>query len=291
MRIIPVLLVAALIGGCSPSGSGDSQSTSTQAEQASASQGDAKPQGDKSGADTVKVTLPQLAYAYKLGYLLPGDKMGDAQEAHRALCEQMGPSRCQLLALEHNGGQDVAGEALLRVRVATSEAHAFQQSLDHAVTGFGGRATETNVEAEDVSKDIVDTKARIAQRELLVARLTEVLRKRTGTVAELVEAERSVTQAQEELDQGRAWLTELQGRVAMSNFEIHYSAIAASTSAQSVGGQLGEATEGSAATFLIGVRGLFTLAIYLLPWLLLAFPVVLAVRRLGRKRDAGQPQG
>jgi len=147
----------------------------------------------------------------------------------------------------------------------------------------GGRSTDTKVEGEDVSKSIVDTQARIKQRELLVARLTTVLRTRKGSVGELVEAERSVTAAQEELEQARAWLKEQQGRVAMSEFDIRYMAITASANAESVGAQLGDATQASAANFLIGLRTVFTLAIYLLPWALLIFPVVMLVRWLRRK--------
>jgi hypothetical protein len=289
MRIFPALAAVALVTGCS-AGTGPSASQSTAAEADQQATAPAAKGADGAPAK-VEVTLPQLAYAYKLGYRLPSDKMAEAQEAHRALCDAMGPARCQLLALERGGGQDAAADALLRLRVASSEARSFQDALTKAVTQAGGRVTDTNVEAEDVSKGIVDAKARIAQRELLVGRLTEILRNRTGKVSELVEAERSVAQAQEELDQARAWLAELQGRVAMSNFEIRYSAVAASASAGSVGGQLSEATQGSAVTFLIGLRGLLTLAIYLLPWLLLAIPVIVLVRRARRKRDVPPREG
>jgi len=280
MRIFPALAAVGLVAGCSAgTGPSSSQSTSESAE----APADAKA-ADGSAAK-VPVSIPQLAYDYNLGYKLPSDKMAETQEAHRGLCDAMGPARCQLLALERVGGADVTGDALLRVRVVSGEAHVFQTALTKAVTDAGGRVTDTTVGTEEVSKNIVDAKARISQREVLVARLTDILRKRTGKVEELVAAERSVAQAQEELDQARGWLTELQGRVAMSNFEIRYSAVAPSTSAGTVGGQLGEATEGSAATFLIGVRGLFTLIIYLLPWLLLAFPVIWLIRRASRKRD------
>ncbi|MES2442292.1 MAG: DUF4349 domain-containing protein [Pseudomonadota bacterium] len=290
MRTALALAAAVAIGGCSAeTGPGSSQTTSTEAARQSAAPDTGAKAADGAPAP-VKVSLPQLAYSYRLGFLVPGDKLAGAQEAHRALCEQMGPARCQLLALERGAGQDVTAGALLKVRVAGNEARGFQEAATKSVAQAGGRVTDTNVAAEDVSKDIVDAQARIAQRELLVARLTEILRSRAGKVAELVEAERSVAQAQEELDQAKAWLTELQGRVAMSDFEIRYTAVAASASAGSVGGQLGEATQGSAATFLIGLRGLLTIAIYLVPWLLLAIPVILVVRRLRRKR-ADPPAG
>ena len=286
MRAFPILATALVLAACSAE-----NATPTAPEQASA---DAMaPQAERSeGAPAaIAVTLPKLAYVYALNFILPGDRLAETQDAHRGLCERMGPARCQLLGMERGGGQDRSGEAMLRLRVASSEASAFSNSLTGIVTDAGGRATDTKVDAEDVSKAIVDTEARIAQRQLLVKRLTEVLRSRRGKVSDLVEAERSVTQAQEELDQGKAWLTELRGRVAMSTFEIHYAAAAPSATAESVGSQLGDATQASAATFLIGLRMLFTLAIYLLPWALLAFPVVIGIRWLRRKSRpvAAQP--
>jgi phosphoribosylformylglycinamidine (FGAM) synthase PurS component len=244
-------------------------------------------QPDKGGPEPVKVSVPQLAYAYKLSYLLPGDKVAAAQEAHRALCDRLGPTRCQMLALERGNGEDVHAKATLKLRVASAEARNFSDTLTRTVAQAGGRSVGANVTAEDVSKQIVDVQARIRQRELLVARLTEILRTRTGKVSELVEAERSVAQAQEELDQAKGWLAELQGRVAMSDFEISYSAVAATASTGSVGDQLSDAVSGSASGFLIGLRALLTLLIYLAPWALLAVPLALLFRRLPRrKRDS-----
>lgn len=284
MRAYLLTAVAALaLSACSPArgpaGGDSSQSTSaeTAATDAAAS---AK---DGAGAAPLQVALPQLAYAYKLGFRLPGDRIGRALEAHRSLCEQMGPARCQLLALTNSAADDAQGSATLKVRVASGEARRFSDAATKAVAQAGGRAVMTDVAAEDVSKNIVDAQARIAQRELLVSRLTEILRTRTGKVSELVEAERSVAQAQEELDQAKGWLAELRGRVAMSDFEISYTATAPAASAGSAGTQLGEAVSGSFATFLIGLRGLLTLFIYLLPWMVLAVPVVFLVRALRRR--------
>ncbi len=232
------------------------------------------------------ISLPRLTYAYALSYLIPGDKIAAAQDAHRDLCDEMGPARCQLLALERGVGEERSSNARLKLRVAAAEARRFQVLLDHEVREAGGRAENARVATDEVSKQIVDTEARIRQRELLVARLTELLRKRNGRVSDLLEAERSVTQAQEELDQARGWLGELKGRVAMSEFEIRYGAIVPAASSQALGTYLGEAAQGSGAVFEGGLRVLLSLAIYLLPWLvLLALPVV-ALRTLRRRRAA-----
>lgn len=273
MRKMLVFAAAAALAGCSAQESQDAASRDNAPGQATELADAAAKPGD--APKPVKVSLPQLAYSYSLGFVLPGDRIVGAQDAHRALCERMGPARCQLLALERGGVAGESDEATMKVRVATAEARSFSDALTQVVSDAGGRAEETKVAADDVSKQIVDTKARIAQHELLVARLTTILRNRQGKVGELVEAERSVAAAQEELDQAKAWLNELGGRVAMSDVEIRYTAIAPTANGRTVA----EATEGSAALFVGGVQTLLTLVIYLLPWGLIVVPVVLLLRR------------
>lgn len=244
-------------------------------------------------ADTpakLPVSLPKLSYAYALSYLLPGDKISAAQDAHRDMCADMGPARCQLLGLERGIGEDESS-ALLKLRVATSEARRFQVLLDHEVIEAGGRTEKAKIGTEEVSKEIVDAEARIRQRKLLVGRLTEILRTRNAKASELLEVERNVAQAQEELDQARGWLGELKGRVAMSEFDIRYAAIAPSATSHSVAGQLGEAVQGSGATFLIGLRFVLSLLIYLLPWAALAALPIFGIRALRRRHAPASPPG
>ncbi|RYY24695.1 MAG: DUF4349 domain-containing protein [Sphingomonadales bacterium] len=282
-------LTAAALGLAACSAENTSQTTNpgeSTASDTSAQMTESAAPRDGSKPATVAVNVPQLAYAWSLGFLVPEDRLANAQDKHRSLCEDMGAARCQILSLERGTGTDQTGTGTLKLRVVSNEARAFSNQLSKTIEDEGGRSTDTKVEGEDVSKSIVDTQARIKQRELLVARLTTVLRTRKGSVGELIEAERSVTTAQEELEQARAWLKEQQGRVAMSEFDIRYMAITPSANAESVGAQLGDATQASAATFLIGLRAVFTLAIYLLPWALLIFPIVMLVRWL-RRKNAG----
>jgi hypothetical protein len=244
-----------------------------------------KPASPAEGADPgpLEVSLPQLAYAYKLAFRLPGEKIAAAQDGHRLLCEKMGPAHCQLMGMSRGMQEDQHDDAVLTVRVASAEARRFSDAVTRQVSAVGGRAVGTSVTAEDVSKDIVDATARIQQRELLVARLTDILRGHRGTVSELVEAERSVATAQEELDKAKGWLTELRSRVAMSDVEIRYAATAPTASPERTGNQLGEAFSDSGVSFLIALRGLATLLIYLLPWLIFAFPLFFAARWAKRR--------
>lgn len=275
MRKFLMLGVAALLAACSSEQGSTGQQGDTTAAEAPA----------KPGTEPLKVALPQLAYRYSLRFLLPDARLAEAQEAHRALCERLGPARCQLLSLTRDDAGGRADNAVLKLRVASADASYFTGEAARQVTAAGGRALATNVAGDDVSKDLTDTAARIHQRELLVARLTETLRTRKGTVPELIEAERTVAAAQEELDKARAWQRELQGRVAMAEVEIQYQPLAAPASGASVGAALGEAVQGSASTFVWGMQLLLSLAIYLLPWAAI-FGGGVAVAMLLRRRNA-----
>lgn len=274
MRKFLVLGSAAVLAACSSNDGGSGQQGETVAAEAPA----------KPGAEPLKVSLPQLAYHYSLSFLLPETRLAEMQEAHRALCDQLGPARCQLLTLTRDNAEGRAGDAVLKLRVASADAAYFTGEAARQVTAAGGRALNTNVAGDDVSKDLTDTAARIHQRELLVARLTETLRTRKGSVGELVEAERNVAAAQEELDKARAWQRELQGRVAMGEVEIRYQPLAAPASGASVGAALGEAVQGSASSFVWGMQLLLSLAIYLLPWAAV-FGAGIAVATLLRRRN------
>lgn len=240
--------------------------------------------------DAIPISVPQVAYSYTLGYRLPAGAVAAAQQAHLDLCNRLGP-RCQLVAMERGSNDDGATQASLKLRIASTLAQRVAADFTRLVGKAGGRAVDTQISAEDVSKDLVDTGARIRQREILVSRLTEMLRGRAGRVSELVEAERSVAQAQEELDQAKGWMGTLKGRVAYSDFAISYTPTTAPIAAptrQGFFGQIGDAILQSGATVIGALRTLLVLLIFLLPWAVLAIPVALLLRPVARHwRHAG----
>ena len=228
-------------------------------------------------ADPIAVAVPRVAYKYSYAFSLPGAAIPAAQHAHVALCDKLGPAHCQVLGMQSNAGNNEAASGSLKLRVDSGIARRFGDALQGAIGRAGGHADSRSIEAEDVSKDMVDTAARLKQRELLVARLTEVLRAHNGKVGELVEAERSVAAAQEEIDQARGWLGELQARVAMSTIDVNYAAIAPQPAP--VSNTIGDSVANSAASVVAAFGGLLRLAIYLAPWAMLGILAWFALRR------------
>jgi hypothetical protein len=234
--------------------------------------------GGEAATTPLTVTLPQIAYDYKYSFRLPTDRVASTQQAHIASCDKLGLARCQLVSSESSSGGGSA--ASLKLRVASDVARRFGASLVDSVAKAGGRAVDQSISAEDVSKEISDTNARIRQRELLVQRLTQILQSRTGKVSELVEAERSVAAAQEELDHAKAWLTQLQGRVAMSDVEIDYAAAVVDGPDQ---GPLGETIGQSWWFFTSALYAILRLLIFLAPWAVIGSGIFIGVRAVRRR--------
>ncbi|MDY7099074.1 MAG: DUF4349 domain-containing protein [Pseudomonadota bacterium] len=172
----------------------------------------------------IPVSEPQIAYTYSLGFHLPLGSIKKTQQAHAEMCESRGPKVCRIISMRQaNGDTDYASGSLRLVYVA-DKARAFSKELEKSTGEEDGELTASSMTGEDLSKQIVDTEARLKSRELLRERLMSILASRNGTVGELVEAERAVAQVNQEIDQARSWLKEMRGRVAFSEMTINYEA-------------------------------------------------------------------
>jgi hypothetical protein len=170
----------------------------------------------------IPVNLPQLAYIYDYRWAMPAAEIGGLQRRHASLCEQQGPAICQIIGMTKTGEDegDVTGK--LEMAVASRQARAFGALLEDEAQDAGAQQVAAEIASEELSKQLVDTEARLRARTELRDRLQQVLRSRKGTVEELVEAERSVAAVNEEIDQAKSWLKEMEGRVAYSRVTVHY---------------------------------------------------------------------
>ena len=169
-------------------------------------------------------SIPQVAYAFSYGFRVPTDSLRPLQERHADMCEAKGPQVCRIVSMDSGEREGDYAYGNLSIAVASNEARQFGKALTAASGQMDGELTASSIQGEDLSKRIVDTEARLRARTVLRDRLMEVLRNRSGTVAELVEAERGVAQVNEEIDQARSWLNEMRSRVAYSTMTLEYEA-------------------------------------------------------------------
>ena len=226
----------------------------------------------------IPIHVPQISYSYRYGFTVPSGGLEATQKAHLAACDRLGPTRCQLVAMSRNGS-DQWETGLLSLKVDAVIARNFGTDLEKTVSGRGGSLSESSISAEDLSKQIVDTDARVKAKTLLAQRLTELLATRRGTTIDLVTAERALADVLEELDGARSQLAEMKDRVVLSDISINYTT--QQTTAGSAYDPVKEAFESVGVVFGTSLAVLLRFVVVILPWGLALFGLVKLYRALG----------
>lgn len=230
--------------------------------------------------DQIPVSAPQIAYSYRLGFEVPLGAIKSAQERHAQMCEDLGQDTCQIIAMQQSDDGEDYASGRLEIAVTAAKARAFTKSLEAATGDLDGELTSSSLTGEDLSKQLVDTEARLRSRELLRDRLMDILATRRGSVEELAAAERSVALVNQEIDQARSWLAEMRGRVAFSDITINYEAGARSP----VGGFSGPiATAWNSLGAILGsvIAGLMVTLTATLPIIILMLALRWVLHRFG----------
>jgi hypothetical protein len=270
-------LAVALLAGCKKADPAGGRAAYDVAEEAPA----AEAAGGSAGA--IKVAIPQIAYSYSFSYELPEDRIAKVQADHIVLCDRLGLAHCHVLSMKNGTSGGEATDSALKLSVDARMARSFSTKLAAIVGGEGGKQDESSITAEDLSKQVVDTEAHLRAKQVLADRLMTLLKTRNGPVADLVAAERSVSEVQEEIDTAQSWLAEARGRVDMSSIEISYRSGGMATgffaplskSVTTMGGFLGR----SLSVIITGLA-------ILLPWVLLIGGGVMLVRYLRRRLNS-----
>lgn len=281
-----IVSLALLAGGCSKSIEGDNAApTAAEVKHEPASTNAAKE--DRAAGETIKVSVPQIAYAYRYLFKMPGDAIAAMQDRHLQMCDELGPARCQVLGMQRAVGDSSSAEGSVTLMVEARAARGFGSALSRAVLQSGGEQSDSSIEAEDLSKQMVDTEARLRAKQALADRLMTLLKTRSGPVADLVAAEKAVADVQEEIDAAQSWLADARGRVAMSRLELGYQ--------ERSGGFLAplrHSASGLAAFFGQSLGMLLTLFATLLPWAAAGGLIYWVVRYIRRRfRSAEETAG
>ncbi len=172
----------------------------------------------------VPVGAPMLAYSYGYGIQAPTRALRGLMGKHEAACAAAGPQACQVVSStvsEIDGGGRLQGR--LELRAAPAWVKRFRSGLSAETKDAGGRVTEADVSSEDLSREIVDTEARLRAMTTLRDRLQTLLADRPGKLSDLVEIERELARVQGEIDSTQSQLAVMRGRVAMSELTISYN--------------------------------------------------------------------
>lgn len=289
-KLLPAVAVVAFLSACSqaPGGStsttGEAPSEITAANDVAVEAAALNAPAELAAGEPARAPAsrgPQIAYSFGLGYRIPAAEIPKAQAAHVAQCDAMGPTRCRIVFQSRSDQDGGYASGTLRLQVEATKARDFADRMDEVVAGKGGQVSNREMTAEDLSKQIIDIEARIAAKEALAGRLVEILKRRDGKVADLVEAERAYADVQEELDAARSTMAEYSQRVRMSEITASYQAIRPSGAA--AGRPVADALSAAGRTFGASVAALISVMVAALPWLLLGALLVWAFRKIVRR--------
>lgn len=237
------------------------------------------PPGEAPPPPPAPSAAPQIAYSYSLTYRLGGNRIGAVQQRQIALCSQLGAARCRIVSSSVGTTGEGSGHAFgeTKLLIDARLAQSFMRRLDDVVGNAGGETAARQTNAEDVTKQIIDTDARVRAKQALADRLMRVIQTADGKVGDLVAAERAFADVQEELDAARSNQAALRQRVAMSDITISYAAREAS----SIASPVTDSIRNAGMTLGTSVATLLNIAISALPWLLAVAGLGWLLRRLG----------
>jgi hypothetical protein len=239
-------------------------------------------------ANRAAVVGPRIAYSYTVTYAFDRRTVGEVQGRQLALCRGLGPARCLVVksTLNAPGADDhiVNDEAVLLVDARL--AGEVNRQLDALAVVGGATTANRQVEAEDVTRQVIDTDARVRAKQALAERLLAIIRSGKGKVGELVEAERAYATTQEELDAARGEQANLAQRVAMSRVTISYAFDDTPGRQSPVRASLAAAGD----TLATSLAALVTAAVAGLPWFIAGAIVLALARWVRRKRGWRWPR-
>jgi hypothetical protein len=227
-----------------------------------------------------------LAYSYGVGLEIPSQRLARVMDRHVQACQTAGPRLCQLIGSNRSGDPESSMSGFVYFRGEPNWLRTFMSGLEAEADEAGGRVTAQTVNSEDLTRQIVDTEARLRALTSLRDRLQELLRSRPGRLADLLEVERELARVQGELDATQSNLAVMRTRVAMSELTLNYQ-----SAPRPVGSDTFEPLRNALAGFLgiivAGIAGIITIIAALIPVALVVVPLVwLALR--WRKRRGGR---
>jgi len=227
-----------------------------------------------------------LAYTYNIGLELPSQRLNAVLDHHVQLCQQAGPRLCQLVGSNVSGDPESYLSGYVSLRAEPNWLRTFMGGLEAEADAAGGRVKTSTTQSEDLTRQIVDTEARMRALTALRDRLQELLRSRPGRLSDLLEVERELARVQGEVDATQSNLAVMRTRVSMSELTLNYE-----SSARPVGSDTFQPLADAFANFLrivvMGFAAIITIIAGLLPFaIVLGFIAWLALK--WRRRNGGR---
>jgi hypothetical protein len=233
-----------------------------------------------------------IAYRHSLGLTLPKGQVDPMMAAHTEACRAAGTATCIVINSNVYSQDEDYASGNLSLRATPAWIETFMGGVEADAEQSGGEVTQRSTSAEDLTRQIIDTGARLEAQKTLQTRLLNLLERRDGELGELLQIERELARVTGQIESIEAQLKTLRLRVSMSSLDINYQTKvpAFSGSRENPLGQafgdffynLSGAIAAVITAFAIGLPWILLIGLFLWIWLKLIWP-----RLRGRKKKPG----
>ncbi len=225
-----------------------------------------------------------LAYRYNYTFALPAKAVKPAMEGHMKICVTAGPDKCQVLRSHNSQHSDTKISAFLSLRAEPGWLKTYAKDVQDDVEAAKGEMRSSDVSAEDLTRQILDTDARLKAQITLRDRLQGLLETRNAELKDLLALERELARVQSQIESATTTLNVLRKRVSMSVVDIHYNSQSVAVS-RSAFAPIGDALKDFFRTLSRGLASVIYFFAAILPWLLLVIlPGLWLLRWFWRRR-------
>lgn len=231
-----------------------------------------------------------LAYRYNYGFQLPAKSVAATSKSHADMCLKAGASKCQVLNSSTSSRNEDNVSANLTLRAQPDWLESFTAELQSSVEAAKGKMTNSSVSAEDLTRQILDTDARLKAQTTLRDRLQSLLATRNAELKDLLALERELARVQGQIESATTTLNVLRKRVSMSVVDINYQSQSVAVS-QSALSPIGRALKNFTGQFAYGLSNVIDFFAGILPWLIFVIlPGLWILRRWWRGRKTPPPK-
>ncbi len=260
------------------------QSFSDAIQMESYSGGEAKQaaQADQSSAP-VQATQSFMAYRYNYGYVLPAKSVAATANAHMQICLDAGPAKCEVISSNTQSRDETYETAYLSIRGEPKWLESYKEKINKSVEEAKGKLNSSSIDAEDLTRAILDTDARLKAKKTLRDRLESHLETRDAKLADLLALERELSRVQGEIESITSNLNVLKKRVSKSIVNMSYQSKSVAVS-RGTFSPVTEAFKDFFRNFAWALGAVITFFAAFLPWLVLVIlPLIWFVRWLWRR--------
>lgn len=297
MRKLFLVSVVCLAAGCSGADTGIMKDGAQYDQGFSDMAEMATPQAMNTSASKVTPPPPQapnsenpssqsfMAYRYLYSFFMPVKAVETVSKTHADMCLNAGPDMCQILSYSTQAASDEYVSAHLRVRGQPKWLESYKSSILSSVDEAKGELKNSSVSAEDLTRAILDTDARLKAKKTLRGRLETHLRTRDAKLGDLLAMERELSRVQGEIESATSNLSVLRKRVSMSVVEINYQSQSKAVTSGTFS-PIASALKDFMRDISYGLAGVIRFFAAILPWLVFVIlPAIWLFRWIWRRRN------